>query len=337
MARNERTYQRMPGKPFFPFVSWSLWQGPDHLLWVTAIFFRERYKRFYYNDIQSVIVQRTGTHLIWTFVWGSLTILFGIIALAVSGTPYVSGTIFAVFLMALMTNILMGPSCCVFLQTAVQRQKLSSLRRVRTADKAMAIIKELVISKQGAWKKQESVEAYDKSTLQVARDPLRSVTSTYDKREREDLAPRGPFKPLLHQILFGLLLVMGILGSIQIMLKSLPIGLFETFLHGAVQIMVIVALVRWYRHLKGTMIAKINWLALVYIIILTVIGYILYFIVSFRNPGISYNHWAMFKMMFELQMTDHPAALAGNIIYGGGSLLLGGFGLLVVQRQYKKF
>jgi hypothetical protein len=325
----------MPGKPFFPFVSWSLWQGPDHLLWVSSSFFKERYRRFYYNDIQSIILQRTGNHWIWTCVWGALALLFGIIASAVSGTAYVSGTFSVIFLAALLTNILMGPSCNVFLQTAVQLQRISSLRRVRTANKALEKIKVLVNSKQGAWQKEISVAAQNNSAPSRTHDRSESATAAPAQKEGEAAAPKGPYKPLFHQILFGLLLIMGILGSIQILIKSLPIGLLETLLHGAAQVMVIVALVRWFRHLKGTAIAKLNWLALVFVIIVTVIGYVFYFVVSFQNPEYNYNHWAMFKMMFELQMSDHSFALAANIIYAGGNLLLGLFGLLVLQRQIR--
>lgn len=333
MARKEKIYRRMPGRPFSPFYTGSLWQGPDHLLWVESVFFKESYKRFYYNDIQSIVLQRTGTHLIWTFVWGALALLFGAIAFWVPGPPHVSGTFMVIFLAALLMNIIMGPSCSVYLQTAVQRQKILSLKRVRTANKVMTRIKAFVEKQQGVWEKQKSVDA-QKAMLNFA--PTASVgapgTSPAGTSEK---VPQGPFNPLLHQILFGLFLVMGIFGCIQLLLKSLPLGLMETLMHGAAQIMVIVVLVRWYRHLKGTMIARINWLALVFIVIQTAIGYGLYFAASFQNPEINYHHWAMFKMMFELQMTDHPVALAGNIIYGGGSLLLGVFGLLVVQRQYR--
>lgn len=323
----------MPGRPFLPFYTGSLWQGPDHLLWVETVLFKESYKRFYYSDIQSVVLQRTGTHLIWTFVWAALALLFGAIAFWVPGSPYVSGTFMAIFLAALLMNIIMGPGCSVYLQTAVQRQKIWSLKRVRTANKVMTRIKAFVEKQQGAWEKQKSMDAQKAALNSAPADsvgvPGISLPGTSEK------VPQGPFKPLLHQILFGLFLVMGIFGCVQILLKNLPLGLMETLIHGAVQIMVIVALVRWYRHLKGTMIAKINWLALAFVVIQTAIGYGLYFAVSFQNPEINYHHWAMFKKMFELQMTDHPMALAGNIIYGGGSLLLGAFGLLAVQRQFR--
>jgi hypothetical protein len=332
MAHKKKAYKKLPGRSFTLIDAKTLWQGDNHLLYVESLFFRESYKRFDYNDIQTIILQRTGTHLIWSFTWGALALLFGIIAFLVPGPPYVSGTFFSIFILALVANLMMGPSCIVYLQTAVQLQKLSSLRRVRTACKAMTRMKSLIEEKQGPWEQNKSVEA-QKPVVQTSKNgAVRTPDAVPNADVMGEQAPKGPYNALLHQILFGLFTFLGMLGAMQLFLKSLPLGLLETLVHSAVQIMVIVALVRWFRHLKGTLIAKFNWLALVFIVVQTIIGYGLYMLVSIRNPEINYHHWAMFKMIFEMQMSGHPVALAGNIIFSGGSLLLGAFGLLVVQR-----
>ena len=197
--------------------------------------------------------------------------------------------------------------------------------------KAMDRIRALVEVHQGGWEKQKSVEAH-KEQLAAAKAPSQVQPAAIADAEAEK-APVGPFNPLLHRALFGLLLAMGVLGVIQLYLKNLPLGLLEALMHGAVQILVIVTLVRWHRHLKGTVIYKINWLALILIAFYTVVGYVLYFAVSFRYPEINYHNWAMFKRMFEIQTVDHPLALSGNLIYAGGSLLLGIFGILAVHKN----
>lgn len=332
MAHKKKAYQKLPGRSFTLFDAKSLWQGDSHLLYVESLFFRESYRRFDYNDIQSMILQRTGTHLIWSFLWGALAVLFAVIAFVVTGPPYVSGTFSAIFMIALVVNFLMGPSCVVYLQTAVQLQKISSLRRVRTAGKVITRIKSLIEEKQGQWEQANRVVS-QMSVLQtskhVAEPPMDAAAY---REEKSEPVPKGPYNALLHQILFGLFTFLGIVGAIQILLKNLPLGLLETLVHAGAQVLVIVALVRWFRHLKGTLIAKFNWLALIFIVVQTIIGYGLYMLVSIQNPEINYHHWAMFKMIFEMQMSDHPVALAGNIVFSGGSLLLGAFGLLVVQR-----
>jgi hypothetical protein len=335
MARKERKYKRLPGRPFSPFEVRSLWQGPDHLLWVESVFFKENYKRFFYSDIQSVVLQRTDTHMLWSFIWGAVALICGLIALLMPGTPYVSATFTAIFLLALGINLAWGPSCNVYLQTAVQVHKISSLKRVRTGLKTMARIKALVEAVQGPWEKQDSLNALSAApqagTSQVQTAGAPTASENRDSKQ----APAGPFEPRLHQVLFGLLLVLGTIGLIQLQLKSMPLAVLETLFHAATQIMVIIALVRWYRHLKETLIIKVNWLALFFITIQTIIGYGLYFAVSFSNPQISYHHGAMFKKMFELQWIDHPLALAGNLVYTGGSLLLGICGWLILRRQPK--
>jgi hypothetical protein len=331
MAREEKIYRRLPGRPFTPIGVSSFWNGPDHLLLVETAFFRERYKRFYYKDIQAVIMHRNSLHRVWTALWSALSLLFGVIAYLVEGTPYTSGTLLAICLSALAVNLLLGPCCMVFLQTAVQRQRLRTLRRVRTAAKAMDRIKVLVEAQQGSWEKEKSIKVHGKQSGAETMSPRMQTTAIAASDEGKK--PVGLYKPLLHKILFGLLLAMGVLGAIQLFLKNLPLGLLEALMHSVIQIMVIVTLARWSSHLKGTVISKINWLALILIAFYTVAGYVLYFTVSFRFPEINYHNWAMFKKMFELMTVDHPLALYSNIVYAGGSLLLGVFGMLAVKQN----
>ena len=106
----------------------------------------------------------------------------------------------------------------------------------------------------------------------------------------------------------------------------------DTLLHAAVQILVIAALTRWYRQIKESMISRINWMALCFILFQTLVGYGLFLAVSFRNPMINYHHWEMFKLMFQLQTADHPLALTGNLVYSGGNLVLGLLGLIAMRR-----
>jgi len=331
MARKQRKYRRLPGRPFSPFSVQSLWQGPDHLLWVNSFFFHESYKHFYFKDIQSLVIRRSDAHQVWNVLWGVLMAVFGLAAWFIPGTPYVSGTFASIFLVSLLTNIALGPACSVYLQTAVQVVKLSSLKRVRTAYKAIDQIKALVESVQGPLYQSKRAKGHF-SGGQPGPLPA-DVTKSAPPMTEPKKSPVGPFNPLLHRILFGTLLALGVLGTAQLMLRSLPVAAFETLLHAIAQVMAIMALVRWYRHLKGTLASKLNWLALVLVSLQSLIGQGLYVVVSFRNPELNYNTWAMFKRMFELHMSDHPLAWSVNITFAAGSLLLGAFGLMVLRRR----
>jgi hypothetical protein len=325
MAAKEKIYRRLPGRPFSPIIVSSFWSGPDHLLLVESAFFRERYRRFYYKDIQAVVMYRTGLNRVWTALWGALALLFGIVALRVDGTPFTSSTLFAICLTALVVNLILGPCCRVFLQTAVQRQRLGTLRRVRTASKVMDRIKALVEAQQGDWEKDKSIAAHKIQPGAEGVSP-RVAPATVAVPQAEK-APVGPYKPLLHKILFGLLLAAGALGVIQIFLKNIPLGLLEALIHCIVLVLAIVTLARWTRHLKRTVISKINWLALILFVVYTIVGYVLYIAVLMRVPQMNYHK------VFELAMANHPLALYGQIIYACGSLLLGLFGMLAVKKN----
>ena len=73
-------YQRLPGggmaRKGSSFIAATrttcrLWLGDDHLLQVESMGgYSETYKRFYFRDIQAIIVQRTRTWVVWNIVLG---------------------------------------------------------------------------------------------------------------------------------------------------------------------------------------------------------------------------------------------------------------------------
>jgi hypothetical protein len=149
MAQNRLKYIRLPGRLPIPFFTQSLWQGEDHLLWVETIFFKQQYKRFYYQDIQAIIMRRSNDHRIWTILWSIVASIFGLITMSVNGSPAFPGGMALIFLVLVAINLGLGPTCTVRVQTAAQVQKITALRRVRTARKAMNQIRVLVEGAQG--------------------------------------------------------------------------------------------------------------------------------------------------------------------------------------------
>ncbi len=333
MAPKKKTYQRLPGRAFSLIAAQKLWQASDHLLWVETAMFQERYKRFYYQDIQALVLCRTNHHLAWSFLWGAFALLFGIVAMSVSGTPYVSATLVIVFLLLLAMNLAMGPGCQVRLQTAVQVQQLKCLRRVRTANRAMDRILALIETAQGRL----DLEALPASTVptQAASLPATNATShTLVSQARMD-STVGAFNPVWHRILFALLLAMGVIGLVQLGLKSLSVGIIEILLHTAAQVLVIVALVRGFRYLKGTLLAKISWLSLSMLILASAASYILLIAIIMRHPEMANNNWELYKVGFEIGSSDTPIMLALNLFFTFGSLLLGPLGLVALHRLPK--
>lgn len=331
MFRKKKQYVRLSKRSFSILGIHSLWKGPDHLLWVETLFGKEYYKRFFFKDIQSIVMMRTSTHIVWAFVWGIPTFIFGLLALAGVGSVYFSSITAALFLVALLSNGVMGPSCTVYLQTAVQMQKLTSFTRLRFARKVMNKIKAHIEEAQGPFQNQHTSNSaiaaghIDPITLKPGTLNASPVTHSPD-------ISQSAFNPLLHQLFFGFLFLSGFVVATQLVVKSLVLGLLMLLLHSSLQVMVVVCLTRWHRHIKASLIAKINWLSLIFITFQSVIIYALFIVASIDNPMINYNHWEMFKLMLQLQQTNHPLALTGNLVYIGGCVILGICGSIQIQR-----
>lgn len=330
MSRKNKQYTRLSKRSFSLFGLNSLWNGPDHLLRVETMFVKQYYKRFFYKDIQSIVVMRTSSHIVWAFVWGIPTFFLGLLAITGTGSVYFSTISAVVFFFAMVLNLVMGPSCTVYLQTAVQRQKLSSITRVRSARKVITKIKGRIEEAQGAFQGQHTFNR----TIAAGTDPVslrpETVNASHTTSPPDFL--KIPFNPLLHQLFFGVLFLAGFVVAVQLVFKSPALGLLMLLLHGCLQVLAVVCLTRWYRHIKASLIAKLNWISLVFITIQSIFVYVLFIIASLENPMINYHHWEMFKYMLELQQTNHPLALAGNLVYIGGCVILSFCGSFHIQR-----
>lgn len=144
-------------------VSGSLWEGPDHLLFIDAggflFAFSETYKRIDYAKVQTINLARTSKFgwlaaalsipvLLAGLIFASLLSSSGGIGDAAIG----GGICLAVMLLfgiLLIIHLAKGPTCVVKLQTAVQVVRLKPLKRLRTAQAVVARITELCRLHQG--------------------------------------------------------------------------------------------------------------------------------------------------------------------------------------------
>jgi hypothetical protein len=136
----------------------SLWLGRDHVLNIDSNRYSEEYKRFYFRDIQAITVRATNRRAIWNWI---LAILF-VPALGSSAAywpsrsePGMMGGLVVLLMLtvgvgiALLANNLMGPTCLVYIRTAVQVEESPSLGRIRRAIKVLDLIRPRIIAAQG--------------------------------------------------------------------------------------------------------------------------------------------------------------------------------------------
>lgn len=151
MLKKDPNYRRLKLGGRGSFNSSSYWLGPDHLFVVEVSNYTERYRRFYFRDLQAVIVQQTNTRLVWNIVLVALPVFaLAIFSLASGGNVSSSGMlvffgiVLGIFGLLLLIHNRRGPTCSVHLRTAVQTQKLSNINRWRQADRLIAELTPLI-------------------------------------------------------------------------------------------------------------------------------------------------------------------------------------------------
>jgi len=151
------TRERVPRQFTFTAVSASrssLWLGDDHLLLLDRNGFTEKYKRFYFRDIQAITIRATTTRLNWNRFLVILATIIMIIGALISQlqavgmivTVIITGVICGI---PLFFNNLFGPTCACQIRTAVQTEELPSLCRVKQVNRVLNRMRPLIAEAQG--------------------------------------------------------------------------------------------------------------------------------------------------------------------------------------------
>lgn len=159
------TYQKLASARFGLAGIGSLWLGPDHLLQVRSSFGVERYRRWFFKDIQALITRRTATRLVWNLVIGLAGLAIGAGAVAcMVGTSSSTGVdsqalmiiggilgFIALGCFALvLVNTFLGPSCTILVQTPLGTEKLTIPTRLNAFLKISARLAPLIQEAQAA-------------------------------------------------------------------------------------------------------------------------------------------------------------------------------------------
>ena len=133
----------------------SLWLGSDHLLYVEQLGFEEKYKRFYFRDIQAITIVPSSRRTIWNAIFiVPLAIVLAGLVICLTQPDILPGVIVfsifaAVFLIPTVINNVLGPACVCQLRTAVQTEWMASLSRVKRTRKVLDRIRPLIAAAQG--------------------------------------------------------------------------------------------------------------------------------------------------------------------------------------------
>ena len=132
-----------------PGMRTKLYLGADHLLLVEQLILVERYKRFYFRDIQAITATKSARSIVFGSFWGFLTLVaalsFFFFFFFHHPVALTLGAVFtALFGFAFVHNLILGPTCIVRVRTAVQTHRVAPLERMRAFRKEIEIIEPLI-------------------------------------------------------------------------------------------------------------------------------------------------------------------------------------------------
>ena len=144
MTPSQATYRRLPGAKRRPLRKATLWLSSDHILAVDSHRFTEEYKRYYFKDVQAIIVTQIAATTDRTIDLAVIivVVVLGLVAWRIESRG--AGITTGLLLLGYLIHKALGPICSCHLITAVSSDKLPSLNRVRTAQKALRILQPLV-------------------------------------------------------------------------------------------------------------------------------------------------------------------------------------------------
>lgn len=112
--------------------------GADHLLVMDCSGFEERYRRFFYTDIQAIVIRKTASGRVMNLVLGFFSALFLIGAAALGNEGLVIlGAVGVLLLILLVVNVVQGPTCAVFIKTRVQLHRVKAFSRLASTHRCV--------------------------------------------------------------------------------------------------------------------------------------------------------------------------------------------------------
>ncbi len=146
-------YTRLPGTLRGFVRKASLWEGSDHVLSVAGNRFVESYRRFYYRDIEAIIVQkcaRTGSLGAWILSCFLLLLACNWLSHGRWMAVALPAAIVLLLLVTYRAIVSFRFSCRCVIQTAVSREELPALLRTWNVPPALERLRARIAEAQGA-------------------------------------------------------------------------------------------------------------------------------------------------------------------------------------------
>src|ERR1700722_5486388 len=141
-----------------PGVRGTIYVGDDHLLHAKQIMLFEKYRRFYFSDIEAISFSRSNRWIWFSVLWGFLLFCSLFWYLGHGPWYYVIGAAFSsIFGALLVSNLVGGPTYVVHLQTAAQIRRLRPVERENQLVRFQQIVVPMIMLAQPSASNQAAV------------------------------------------------------------------------------------------------------------------------------------------------------------------------------------
>jgi hypothetical protein len=277
----------------------SLWLGKDHLLSVINRGYTEEYKRFYRSDIQAIVAVGTSAYLVFNLIFGTLlafSAVMNLLAWKVWDWDPVLLIVWSVFpgisLMFLLYNLFLGSSCETHLVTAVHRERLRSLNRMRNVRRVMRVLKPWVEEEQGAMALDQVLSVPGRGGIRQAPAP------TVGKLALQ------PYNGVLHLAMFVLLFAESAMNVASLYSRSLVFVVARSSAYLAVAVLLILCLVRARRSVVPRRLGTLTWSTLVYLWLVSALGSLTAMVFAMAHPETVISPLDLFREMLMRSPVD---------------------------------
>jgi hypothetical protein len=168
----------------------SLWLGKDHLLCLDSNGYTENYKRFYFRDIQAIILRKTERQKYSSLFLGFVSGLCGLFAFINSelGWKVFLGILAGIFGLLFLIDVIAGPTSSCSLRTAVQTEDLPSMNRLRRARRVLNRVRPFIIEAQGQLTPEELARSWNQPS--PGQQPATTPAPTAEPAPAPEAQPR---------------------------------------------------------------------------------------------------------------------------------------------------
>lgn len=288
----------------------------DHLLYIRKVWYTERYKRFYYKDIQSILIQKNQWLIFKLVTLYSILLLFLLLGNEVFLwlAPLVLGPI-------IILVHLQGRHCHTIISTSVQTEKLLSLNTVKRVNKALKILLPRIESEQGQLDR--DVGFTDNPTNSIKNDIIQ------ERGEYQLSSYAGSW----HYLFYTFLLIGALASALGCWGLGMPLTMFITVIQLTLTVLFVICLIKQAGS-RLTNVAKMTtWLSGIYIFIIYLLGAILAIKAEMNSPGIASQTYKLMKYIASLNPQEDLFIFVSNAIECILAIIFGLLGLILTKKQ----